>query len=85
VESDVSVDSEALLVTNFMNFKIKLVQSFGDVHRGRVCRRVFIGVSTHMCMSICIYTIFLKKIRRLLKEENFFVKNTNHIICDLQE
>jgi hypothetical protein len=57
-ESDVSVDSEVLLVTDFMNLKIKLTQSFRGAHRGRMCVRVFIGV----CMSIYICTAFLKKI-----------------------
>jgi hypothetical protein len=45
VGDDVPVDSEALLVTDFMNLKIKPAQSFGGVHRGRVCVRVFIGKS----------------------------------------
>jgi hypothetical protein len=31
---DVSVDSETLLMTDFMNFKIKLIQSFRDNHKG---------------------------------------------------
>jgi hypothetical protein len=34
---DVPVDSEVFLVTDFMNLKIKLVQSFECVHRSRVC------------------------------------------------
>jgi hypothetical protein len=57
----VSIDSEALLVTDFVNLKIKPAQSFEGAHRGRMCVRVFIGVSDHMCMSICICTVFLKK------------------------
>jgi hypothetical protein len=54
------VDSETLL-TDLVNLKIKLAQSFGGAHRGRVCIRVFIGVSTYTCMSIYVYTVFLKK------------------------
>jgi hypothetical protein len=61
VGGDVPVDSEALLVTDFMNHKIKSTQSFGGAHRGRVCVRVFIGVSARTCMSICVCTVFLKK------------------------
>jgi hypothetical protein len=61
VGGNVPIDSEALLVTDFMNLKIKPAQSFRDVHRGRVCVHVFIGVSAHTCMSICICTVFLKK------------------------
>jgi hypothetical protein len=62
VGGNVSIYSEALLVTNFVNLKIKPIQSFGGAHRGRVYMRVFIGVSDHMCMSIYIYIVFLKKI-----------------------
>jgi hypothetical protein len=61
VGGDVLVDSETLLVADFMNFKIKSAQSFGGAHRGRVCVRVFIGVSARTCMSIYVYTVFLKK------------------------
>jgi hypothetical protein len=35
--SDVSVDSDTFLVTDFVNLKIKSVQSFGGAHRNRVC------------------------------------------------
>jgi hypothetical protein len=61
VGGDVPVNSEALLVTDFVNFKIKPAQSFGGAHRGRICVRVFIGVSARTCMSICVCTLFLKK------------------------
>jgi hypothetical protein len=53
VGDDVPVDSETLLVTDFVNLKIKPAQFFRDAHRGRVCVHVFIVVSTHTCMSIC--------------------------------
>jgi hypothetical protein len=59
VRGDVPVDSEALLVTDFVNLKIKPAQSFEGAHRSRVCVHVFIGVSARMCMSICVYTVFL--------------------------
>jgi hypothetical protein len=45
---DVPVDSETLLVTDFVNLKIKPTQSFRGAHRDMVCVLVFIGVSTHM-------------------------------------
>jgi hypothetical protein len=54
------VDSETLLVTHFMNLKIKLTQSFEGAHKGRVCVHVFIGVSARTCMSIYVCTVFLK-------------------------
>jgi hypothetical protein len=44
----VSVDSETLLVIDFVNFKIKSAQSFEGAHKDRVCIHVFIEVSTHI-------------------------------------
>jgi hypothetical protein len=67
VGDDVPVDSEALLVTDFMNLKIKSAQSFG-CGRGRVCVRMFIGVSACTCMSICVCTVFLKEKKRKVIE-----------------
>jgi hypothetical protein len=59
VGGDVPVDSETLLVTNFVNLKIKPPQCFRCAHKGRVCVCVFIEVSAHTCMSICVCTVFL--------------------------
>jgi hypothetical protein len=61
VGGNVSVDSKSLLMTDFMNLKIKSAQSFRGAHRDRVCVRMFIGVSAHTYMSICVCTVFLKK------------------------
>jgi hypothetical protein len=47
VGGDATVDSEVLLVTDFVNLKIKPAQSFRGAHRDKVCVRV------------C--TVFLKK------------------------
>jgi hypothetical protein len=60
VRGDVPVDSETLLVTNFVNLKIKSAQSFEYAHRGMVCMCVFIEVIAYMCMSTCVCTVFLK-------------------------
>jgi hypothetical protein len=57
---DVPVDSDMLLVIDFVNLKIKLAHSFGCAHRGRMCMRMFIRVSARTCMSICVCTVFLK-------------------------
>jgi serine/threonine protein kinase len=39
-----------------------------------VCVRVFIAVNAHTCMSICVYTVFLKKkIHRDLKASNILL------------
>jgi hypothetical protein len=46
-------------VTDFINLKIKSVKSFGCGYMSRMC--VFIEVSDHTCMSICVYTIFFNK------------------------
>jgi hypothetical protein len=59
---DVPIDSETLFVTDFVNLKIKPVQSFRGGHMGRVCMCVFIGVSARTCISICVCTVFLKKL-----------------------
>jgi hypothetical protein len=61
VRDDVSVDSEILLMIDFVNLKIKSTQSFRGAHRGRVCVCVFINMSAHTCMNICVCTVFLKK------------------------
>jgi hypothetical protein len=60
VRNDVTVDSEALLVTDFVNLKIKSAQSFRCAHRDRMYG-VFIDVSAYTCMNIYICTVFLKK------------------------
>jgi hypothetical protein len=62
VGSDVPVDSETPLMTDFVNLKIKPTQSFGGAHRSTMCVRVFIGVIAHTCMSIYVCAVFLKKL-----------------------
>jgi hypothetical protein len=62
VGGDVPIDNETLLVTDFMNLKIKLAQSFRGTHRGRMYVRVFIGMSARTCVNIYVCTVFLKKI-----------------------
>jgi hypothetical protein len=60
VGSDVSVDNETFLVTDFINLKIKLVQSFEFVHMSKVYMYIFIGVGAHIHMSIYICAVFQK-------------------------
>jgi hypothetical protein len=67
VGGDISVDSETFLLTDFVNLKIKSAQSFGGAYKGIMYVRVFIGVSAHTCMSICVCTVFLKKMGSLIK------------------
>jgi hypothetical protein len=64
VGGDVPIDSDALLVANFVNLKIKPSQYFGGAHKGRIRVCVFIWVSAHTCMSICVCTVCLKKKRK---------------------
>jgi hypothetical protein len=60
VGGDVSVNSETLLMTDFVNLKIKSAQSFKGTHMSRVCIRVFIEVNVRTYISICICIVFLK-------------------------
>jgi hypothetical protein len=62
VGGDVPVDSDALLMTDFVNLKIKPAQSFRCAYKSRVCVRTLIGMSAHIHISICVCTVFLKKI-----------------------
>jgi hypothetical protein len=59
VEGNVPVDSEAFLVTDFINLKIKPDHSFRGAHRGRVCVRVYIhrGECSYVYEYLCLYCI----------------------------
>jgi hypothetical protein len=50
------LDSEVLLVIDFVNLKIKSVQFFRGAHRDRVCVYIFIRVSTYTCINI-LYSV----------------------------
>jgi hypothetical protein len=63
VRDDVPVDSETLLMVNFINLEIKPTQSFKNDHKDKIHIHVFIGVSAHTYINICVYIIFLKKER----------------------
>jgi hypothetical protein len=45
VGGDVSIDSDTLLVTDFVNLKIKSAQSFRCAYSDRKCVCIFIGVT----------------------------------------
>jgi hypothetical protein len=49
---DIPVDSEAILVTDFMNLKIKSVQYFECAHRNSVYVCIFIYVSTRISILV---------------------------------
>jgi hypothetical protein len=86
VKGDVLINSETLLVTDFVNFNIKLAQSFRCAHKDKMYVYVFIRMSVCTYMSICIYTIFLKREKkcvmiRVAKEKK---KETNDITHHLR-
>jgi hypothetical protein len=60
VVDDIPVDSEALLVTDFVNIKIKLSQSFECAHSNMVCVHVFIWEYSYVYEYLRQY-VFLKK------------------------
>jgi hypothetical protein len=47
-------------MTDFVNLKIKPTQSFRGAHEGRTYARMFIGMSAHICMNICVYCVSKK-------------------------
>jgi hypothetical protein len=74
VGGGVPIDSKTLLVIDFMNLKIKLIQSFRGAHRNMIYVHVFTWVSTHICMSMYVYMVFLRKTPSLLPARTFFLK-----------
>jgi hypothetical protein len=60
VGGDISIDNETLLMTDFINLKIKLTQSFRDAHMYSMYVRVFIEMSVDTYMNICVYSVFAR-------------------------
>jgi hypothetical protein len=56
VVSDVPVDDEAPVVTSRISRSVG-AQSFEGAHRGRVCVRVFIGLSVRECCECLRCTV----------------------------
>jgi hypothetical protein len=46
---DIHIDNETLLVTDFVNLKIKSAQSFRCAHINRIYICLFIEVNAHKC------------------------------------
>jgi hypothetical protein len=63
VGDDVSIDNEIFLVTDFVNLKIKSIQSFKYVYSDSMCVHVFIGVSDRTYMNYRTVCFFIKKVR----------------------
>jgi hypothetical protein len=55
--TDVPVDSESLLMTDFINLKIKPTQSFRGNNMGRTYVYIFIEVNAHIYVYIYIYIL----------------------------
>jgi hypothetical protein len=55
VGGDVPIDNETILVTDFVNHKIKSAQSFEGAHRNRM----YVCVHRGECSLILFYTIFI--------------------------
>jgi hypothetical protein len=61
MRGDIPVDSDVLLMTDFINLKIKPTQSFRSAYKSKMDVRVFIEVNTHTYISIYVCSVFLKK------------------------
>jgi hypothetical protein len=60
VGGDVSVDNEALLVTDFVNFKIKPTHSFGGAHKDRIYVCVYRDEYSYMYDYLYLYCVSKK-------------------------
>jgi hypothetical protein len=61
VGGDTPVDSEVLLITDFVNLKIKSTQSFRCDHRRMIYIYMFIWVGARTYINIYVCIMFLKK------------------------
>jgi hypothetical protein len=60
VGGDISINNETLLVTDFVNLKIKPAQSFGCVHRGKVCMCVYRVECSYVYKYLHLYCVSKK-------------------------
>jgi hypothetical protein len=61
VRHDVPIDNKTFfLVIDFVNLKIKPTQSFRCAHKNRMYVHIFIMVTAHTCINICVCIVFLK-------------------------
>jgi hypothetical protein len=57
VGDDASIDNEALLMTNFVNLKIKSAQSFEGVYRDRMYVYIHKDECSELYEYLCLYYI----------------------------
>jgi hypothetical protein len=60
-EDDISINSETLLMTDFVNLKIKSTQSFKNAHKGRVYVCVYRDECSYLYEYLHLYCISKKK------------------------
>jgi hypothetical protein len=58
VRGDVLINNETLLMTDFVNLKIKLTQSFECAHIDRVYVHIFIRVTVYTYINIYVDIVF---------------------------
>jgi hypothetical protein len=66
---DVSFDNETFLVTDFVNLKINLAQSFRGVYRGRVYVCVHMGEYSYVYEYIRFYCVSKKSLQLVFISE----------------
>jgi hypothetical protein len=44
-------------LTDFVNLKVKPIQSFGCAYKSRMYVHIFIGVGARTCINICVCTV----------------------------
>jgi hypothetical protein len=63
VGGDILIDNEVLLMTDFMNLKIKSVQSFGCAHRGSMYVCIYRGECSYMYEYLSLCCVSKKNVR----------------------
>jgi hypothetical protein len=76
VKGDVPIDNKTLLMTDFVNLKIKPTQSFTYAHKYMVYMHMFIGINTHTYMSTIFILYFSKIIDPIVQQQKRLSCNT---------
>jgi hypothetical protein len=75
VRGDVPINSETLL-TDFVNLNIKSAQSFECAHKNKIYIHVFIDVSDHINIYVC-----LKKEKQERRDGSESSRPVHHSLC----
>jgi hypothetical protein len=68
VGDNIFIDSESLLMIDFVNLKIKLAQYFERTHKDRMCVCVHMDECSYVYEYLRLYCVF-KKILRMVKAD----------------